>query len=453
MRTVEPLLFASLPAESPRQIAGPLQPSLSVLRFSRWTLWVTTGSLAVIDQGLISGSNFLIGILLARWLSPEQYGAYALAFAIFLLISFVHQALLLEPQKVLGASIYREHPQQYLGVLMWVQAAAGLLIFIVLGVLAWATREVMHSRILPAALVGVALAAPCILLFWLLRSALYVRQAPQTAAIGASFYCALLLLGFLLLRQYSLLSPFTTFVVMGLGALVISAFILMRLKPALRLTTGTLTLRQVARSHWEYGRWVLASLVIGWASGDIYYPLVTGLYGTVAAGSLKALFNLTLPLAQTCNALSQLLLPYGAHEHARDGRCDMGRLALRITLLFASGAVAYWLAIVLFDRPLFSVLYAGKYREVLYLIPSVALGSVFANALYGPLTALRAMRSPSLVLVASCAGAIGLVLGFPATRMFGLRGAVWGWVLSTALSFFCASLMLRFRCRAAIERT
>ena len=34
--------------------------------------WATTGGLAMLDHGLITGSNFVIGILLARWLSTEQ---------------------------------------------------------------------------------------------------------------------------------------------------------------------------------------------------------------------------------------------------------------------------------------------------------------------------------------------------------------------------------------------
>ena len=60
--------------------------------------WVTKGGLAILDQGLISGSNFLIGILLARWLVPAQYGAFSLAFSVFLFLSYVYQSLLSEPQ-------------------------------------------------------------------------------------------------------------------------------------------------------------------------------------------------------------------------------------------------------------------------------------------------------------------------------------------------------------------
>ena len=56
--------------------------------YSQHRTWLQKGLYAVLDQGLISGSNFLLTILLARWLAPEQYGAYALSFAIFVFFSF-----------------------------------------------------------------------------------------------------------------------------------------------------------------------------------------------------------------------------------------------------------------------------------------------------------------------------------------------------------------------------
>src|ERR1041385_6143479 len=70
--SVERLTYRAAPGWGPRFV-----------NFSLGRVWVTRGTLAVLDQGLISGSNFLIGILLARWLLPAQYGAYGLAFEIF----------------------------------------------------------------------------------------------------------------------------------------------------------------------------------------------------------------------------------------------------------------------------------------------------------------------------------------------------------------------------------
>ena len=34
-----------------------------------WMPWVGKGSLAILDQGLFASSNFLVNVLLARWLA------------------------------------------------------------------------------------------------------------------------------------------------------------------------------------------------------------------------------------------------------------------------------------------------------------------------------------------------------------------------------------------------
>jgi O-antigen/teichoic acid export membrane protein len=52
--------------------------TLIVTRSTRWGL---KGGMAIVDQGIFSGSNFVLYILLARWLAPDDYGAYALGFA------------------------------------------------------------------------------------------------------------------------------------------------------------------------------------------------------------------------------------------------------------------------------------------------------------------------------------------------------------------------------------
>ena len=70
--------------------------------------WILKCSTAIVDHGLISLSNFLLGIVLARYLGSEQYGAYALAFSTFVLLSLTHSALAMEPMSVFAPSIYRK---------------------------------------------------------------------------------------------------------------------------------------------------------------------------------------------------------------------------------------------------------------------------------------------------------------------------------------------------------
>src|SRR5580704_13776073 len=146
------------PTETSRR--SPAHVAISLLSRSR--KWLFKGVIAVMDQGLISGSNFLLGILLARWLGADQYGAYALAFSMFILVSFVHQSLLLEPMTVFGPSVYHGAPRQYLGILVWLQTALAAIVFLV-GATAGAFLHARGSTQLTAALAGMTLAAPCVL--------------------------------------------------------------------------------------------------------------------------------------------------------------------------------------------------------------------------------------------------------------------------------------------------
>src|SRR3569833_2433801 len=86
-----------------------------------WFVWLIRSSLAIFEQALIAGSNFLLNVLVARWLSAEQYGAYAVASAIYILLISVYQGLILEPMSVLAASYDEDHNRSYLGSLMRVQ--------------------------------------------------------------------------------------------------------------------------------------------------------------------------------------------------------------------------------------------------------------------------------------------------------------------------------------------
>src|SRR5215207_5805684 len=77
--------------------------------------WVRKGAATILDQGLISGSNFVVTLALARLLGPESYGAYALVFSVFLLFAMLHQAILQEPMAVLASWHFSDRRREYLG--------------------------------------------------------------------------------------------------------------------------------------------------------------------------------------------------------------------------------------------------------------------------------------------------------------------------------------------------
>jgi O-antigen/teichoic acid export membrane protein len=406
--------------------------------------WIHKGGFAILDQGLISGSNFLVSILLARWLVPEQYGAYAVAFGIFVLLSLVYQSLVLEPMAVFGGSSYRDCLRGYLRSLLWIHVAISLAIGVVFGASALVAKEFTNSSVLAGALAGVTFASPCILFFWLARRTFYLELSASKAAAGAFVYSALSMSGLFVVYHRGLLSPFSAFALMGVAALGTGCYNLVRLRKQLRPSAYAPGVGESWHRHWGYGRWALASCVANWIPAYIYYPLLSSFAGMAQSGQLKALMNFTLPVEQTKAALSLLFLPYAANLLARKGKSSAGSLGMRMTMVALGISGSYWVALLLFQHPVFHFLYSGKYSDIAHFLPAVAVGSIFWSACFGPAIALRAMESPASVFVAfALATFLSLLIGVPAAWAYGLSGAIWGTNLADLLSLVIVVVVLR----------
>lgn len=411
--------------------------------YSRGKKWVKKGSFAVMDQGLISGSNFLVAILLARWLVPEQYGAFALAFEVFVLLQVVYSALIIEPMNVFGSSEYQDCLQEYWGTLLRIQGGAALISVLVLGCSALVLLELGASGSLKQAFVGLMLAVPCVQFFYAARGAMYVKLTPRPAVIAALLYSAIVLSGLVLAYVIHLISPLIAFVAMAVGGLLAGSVLLAQFKPCLKLTRACPRLVDVIRQHWVYGRWALAGSVSITLSGSIYYPLLGKFRGLAETGALKALLNLSSPIGQLFVAFTLLLLPYAARRYHEHGAASVKRLVWKVTWIYSGCTAAYWLLLLIFWPSIVRFLYAGKYMEVTGLVPLVALSSIVRTAATVQCTALRAIKLPSLVFVAFSSSAVAAVLfGIPAVWAFGLRGAILATVLSNTAVLVLAATML-----------
>jgi O-antigen/teichoic acid export membrane protein len=408
--------------------------------------WASKGGFAVLDQALISGSNFIMATLLARWVSAADYGAYSVAFSIFLLLSIIYQAVLLEPMMVFGATVERDSIRGYLRTLYRIHFAGTSVMFILLALsAAVATRWTSE---VPGALLGAAIASPCVLLFWLVRRAFYLDGAVARAATGAVVYSIVLLSGFLILRWRGLISSFSAFVCMGAAAIATSVILFRQLQSALPDGSQNRSLAGTWKAHWGYGRWALLGSVAGWFPAYIYYPLLSTLSGIAQSGELRALMNFAQPLAQFYAALSPVFLPYATRQKAFRGNEGIVSATWKITVLFVGVALAYWALVVPFRTSIFELIYGNNFRNVCYLTPAIALGSMLWSGAIGASMALRAMESPKSIFVSFCvASGIAVAVGIPATKAFGVSGAVWSMNASDAVAIMVLLYLFRMRVR------
>jgi O-antigen/teichoic acid export membrane protein len=393
------------------------------------------GTLAVTDQALFSGANFMVNVLLARWLAPAEYGAYSVAFAVFLLFASLHMAIVIEPMMVFGAGKYSSRFPRYLRAVF----AGHLAVMAPASALLFATTLLLRKLYSPAveqALRGLVFAAAAILLFWLVRRVFYVLLQPGWGAISGALYSVLLLGTVGLLKYTSNLSTQTAFLAMGVAGLVASVIVMIRFVPAWSSRTARPIFKEVCTDHWRYGRWALATALVGWFPGNVYYALLPMYLGLEGSGGLRALMNFVLPVLQAISALTMLLLPMLVRDRAQGGPKKMNRTMLMFLALFCGGAVVYLTGLWFFRDSVFQIFYGGKYSQFagwpLFLTGLLPLATC-ASAVLGH--ALRALERPDAIFWCTAGSTLGAVLaGIPLSATLGVSGALLGLLASSVIT-------------------
>lgn len=428
---------------------GPERPRARRLAEFSWLLsWGTKGGLAITDQALFVGSQFAVNILLARWLSAVEYGAFAVAYSVYLLASAAHNALLVEPMIVFGSGRYLQSRKSYFRAVLrghsLLAIPAGALLFAAGFVLGrWNSRSVAYP------LYALGLALPLTLLSELARRAFYVEMRPGRAAIGGATYFFSLLLFVCGLRAEHILTPATAILGMGGAALLTATMQLSWLASHWPLDSAFLPAAAVASEHWAYGRWVLAAVLPSWTFPNLFYWALPARFGLEEAGALKAILNLAMPATHTLIAIGVLTIALFVRHRRAGGYQRMWQSARRITLLFVLGAAVYFAILLFFGVPILRLLYGGRYLEysglpllLAGLVPFVTALSVAAGV------ALRALERPDRLFWANVAASlVAATVGLGLTITWGAAGAIAGYVASYAACaaaswLFCRRILL-----------
>jgi O-antigen/teichoic acid export membrane protein len=394
---------------------------------ARGTGIVRKGFWAVLDQGLFAGANGIVYILLARWLAPRDYGAFATAFAAFMGLSVLHTALLTEPMLIFASQRFRDQHKHYFGSLLYGHLVVALGTSLVLAV-AGAILQRRGQPELGSALDWFAVASPFILLLWLMRRNCYGQFNPRRAAMGGVAYLMLQMLSLSFVHFYGKLTVGSALIMVAASSFVVGVALgigQLHLKPSQKF------MREVLQEHFRYSRYAAATQLLGYVPVYLYYFLLPGLATLEQSGALRALSNLFTPLVQASGALFLLLIP----AFVRTNSTPEGKRLHRFALLALVGVpLIYGLFVGTFNRQIVGLVYGGKYLDGAHLLWIIALQPVIAGAcgVYGSL--LRARQKLNAVLWGGVVAATSsITLGVLMTRAYGLAGVCWSTVITYSL--------------------
>jgi len=413
-----------------------ISPTPRVLGFEltadRVKNWAIKSGLSIVDQGLVSGAGFLLSFLLARWMSSEVYGAFAVAFATLLFLSGFHNVLLLEPMSVIGPARYPDRTNSYFSAQLKIHKLMGGLLAMALLLLAVLMRFLGANQELVSATAASAFALPFFLMLWLVRRMAYMVQRPAIAGWASTGYFLLTLFGLSALHRGRMLSPATAFLLMGGAGLLSAALPLWQLGTLTKNVDDRCSWKLVLGENWKYGRWLILSTVLFSVAAQVQTYLAAALLGLGAAGIFRAMQVPSLAMTQIVTAVGLLVLPSMSREF---GLGEIGRLRRKAVLASAFVtllALGYAIVLGLFAVPIENLLYGGKYLAYYRLIPILGLVPVCTGFASGFSMAVRASQKPHIDLVANAISApVGLVTAAIFIKLWGLNGAA----LSLAAGF------------------
>lgn len=410
-----------------------------------WLLrWSGRAGLSVLDQGVFSGVNFVLGVLAARWLSPEAFGAFAVAFAVYLFALGLHSAIVTDPMRVLVWK-HSGELERYNRSVLGLQILSSLTVGGVLLALAALVAVLGSASWRPIAALGIS--SPALLGMLFLRIRCYLDGRAASALRLSLVYAIVAVIGALVLRFLNGWTSCSVVLLMGLAAVaaVFAGASVTGIRSC-RPLLASARVGGVLREHWQFGRWLGASSVCYWIGAAGYLPMVGGIIGLEAAGAMRAVQALFQPLDQIVASLGLLLVPAVARRGRQGGLSTVSLWSQRISAAYGGAAALYGIGLTVAAGWMLDLLYGSVYGQYHWIVPVMALGSLASSASHGLVIGLNAAERTDAIFKSRAIGAgSSLLIGLPMVVAWELPGAVSAATISALIVW--ASLA-RFHWRA-----
>jgi len=388
--------------------------------------------ITLLDQAIVSGSNFLMAILLTRLAGLELYGSFALAWMGLLLVSSMHQAFILLPMMSLAPKKEASEREQYYKRSQLLHFGFSLLILLIISpVVAFADQLLPRWQVsslfpvLPLAIFAYLVQDYYRRYFFIRGKARYALCIDIIAYPGMiiGIVCSYLMGTMGIEQIYSLV-----LLSFGLAALVGMAI------ARLSLTVNLAEIRDILLEHWRFSSWLLGTAVLQFFSSNYFLVAGAALMGPEVLGALRIAHNLLGLTHVLFQAMENVVPVKASAAYVKNGYTGMLTYLKAITLKSGIVVGGILLILALLAKPVLTLVYGEVYSNYSNLLIGYC---VFYLALFPgyPLRyALRTLELTRPIFVAYILStAFSLLCAFAMVEAWGLAGVVAGLIITQVL--------------------
>ena len=338
------------------------------------------GSGAFVDQGIISGLNFLTFLVLARWLASDTFGAYVLAFSALMFFQTFQHALVTRAHNVLGARRAGNDFLSFTRTALALVAGGAVVGAGVLAIIAF-SFHLLGWEAWAGATAGLAV----VLFPWLVQDAmrrfLYTADRITAATINDAVSYVLQFGGIAALFWLDISgSVFLVFGVLGASSLAAVCVGLFQLEREVWSIPDRKSFLDDSRAVWDYGKWLSSGELVGWIGQNGNTWLIGGLLGAPLVAGYRAASYVTNLLNPIDLAVSNYLPVQASRVLDTEGRKGMIRWLTRRGLILSIPYALLATGITLFAFEMLDLFYDDRYvTDLLALVLVITVWARFGG--------------------------------------------------------------------------
>lgn len=384
----------------------------------------TRTKVALVDQALVSGSNFATNVLLARIYGPRGYGVFALLWIAVLFVNSVQFAMVVTPMMSIAPKQSESERAHYFGAVV-LQA----LIFVGLSGVVMYLAMALSTGFFPQWGVGylavpmMAVTIAYLLQDFLRRYFFCIGKKKAALIIDAVSYLTQLPLLFWAAKSEpdSLSLAIWVIAATSLAAVILGWW---WFEP---IVFNRDAFRKISSRHWQMSRWLAPTAFMQWGAGNLFLLAAPVYYGAAASGLLRATQNIVGVAHIWFLGLDNVVPPEAARQ--LQARGAKGLMAYIKKIIFTWGGITLGFCAIVsaFPHLWLHIVYGAKYSDGATLLRLYALLYVI-TFISSPLrAALVALEYTSPIFWAYPALiAFSVALAGPFARTLGLNGVILG---------------------------
>ncbi|MEO9476969.1 MAG: polysaccharide biosynthesis C-terminal domain-containing protein [Cyclobacteriaceae bacterium] len=379
----------------------------------------------VLDQGLFSGTNFLLNVYLARVLGVDEYGGFAVGYSVFLFAANINKAYLVESFLVLGSGKYKEKIHKFLGIVFYQHILISLALLILFVPIYYLFLQ-QSSPLIRLSIIGAMFSISTISLLWVLRRSAYILSKPQLPAFGGMLYLVVVFLLLFLYRSFFEMSVLGAFLILSVSSITVIVLFILIMKPILSLNALRPSLRYIMNDQWSFGRWSILSAFLNWVPNNLFIYVLLYFYSLREPGEYKAILNIVLPIQHLISGLSLILLPSLSKLVFERDKAKFIKQIQSVLLVIVLGSCFYTIVLIVFGKEITQFLYGNNYQFesiFYYIITGFLVFSIGLSFLYASI--FRSLNQPKKIFYANIFGVVfSVVIGIPLVANYGVKGAL-----------------------------